>query len=167
MAAYGQQIVQHKTKKQGLAYLTKLYSHISVQDDSARKSLATFMAGKGDVLLGYESEALAAQQAGAPIDIVIPPQTILIENPAAVTTKATYPKAANAFLSFLYSKTAQTIFAQNGYRPVRKDVAKAFDFPRPKKLFTIRDLGSWPTVQRKFFDPTGGYLVKIERNRKG
>lgn len=167
MAAYGQQIVQHKSKKQALAYLSRLYSHISVQDDSARKSLATFMAGKGDVLLGYESEALAAQKAGAPIDIVIPPQTILIENPAAVTTKATYPKAANAFLSFLYSKTAQTIFAQNGYRPVRKDVAKAFDFPRPRKLFTIRDLGSWPTVQRKFFDPTGGYLVKIERNRKG
>jgi sulfate transport system substrate-binding protein len=166
MAAYGAQIVQHRTKAKALAYLQTLYNHISVQDDSARKSMATFTSGKGDVLLGYESEALAAQKAGAPIDIVIPPQTILIENPAAVTAHPSNAKAANAFLSFLYGKAAQTIFAQNGYRPVRADVARSFSFAKPKKLFTIRNLGSWPTIQRQFFDPTQGYLAKIERNKK-
>jgi sulfate transport system substrate-binding protein len=165
MAAYGSQIVQHKTKTQALAYLQKLYNHISVQDTSASKSMATFNSGKGDVLLGYESEALAAQKAGANFDIVIPPQTILIENPIAVTTDATNPKAANAFVSFLHSKTAQAIFAHNGYRSVRSDVAKSIKFPRPKTLFTIRKLGAWPTIQRQFFDPTSGYLVKIEHNK--
>jgi sulfate transport system substrate-binding protein len=166
MAAYGQAIVRHRTKKQALAYLQGLYNHISVQDDSARKSMATFTSGKGDVLLGYESEALAAQKAGADFDIVIPPQTILIENPVAVTTDVTSPKAANAFVSYLYGKAAQTVFAQNGYRPVRSDVAKSFKFAKPKTLFTIRRLGSWPTVQRQFFDPTNGYLVTIEHNKK-
>lgn len=166
MAAYGAQIMQHRTKKQALAYLQSLYNHISVQDTSASKSMATFNSGKGDVLLGYESEALAAQKAGASFDIVIPPQTILIENPLAVTTDATDAKAANAFVSFLYGKTAQTIFAQNGYRSVRPDVAKKFKFAKPKTLFTIRKLGGWPTIQRQFFDPTSGYLVTIEHNKK-
>ena len=43
-----------------------------------------FTAGKGDVLLSYENEAIAAQQAGEDIDYVIPDQTILIQNPIAV-----------------------------------------------------------------------------------
>lgn len=166
MAAYGSQIMQHRTKKQALAYLQRLYDHISVQDTSASKSMATFASGKGDVLLGYESEARAAQKAGANFDIVIPPQTILIENPVAVTKDATSPKAATAFLSFLYGKAAQTIFAQNGYRSVRADVAKKFRYAKPKTLFTIRQLGSWPTIQRQFFDPASGYLATIEHNKK-
>jgi sulfate transport system substrate-binding protein len=165
MAAYGAQIMQKKTKKQALAYLQNLYSHISVQDTSAAKSMATFNSGKGDVLIGYESEALAAQKAGANFDIVIPPQTILIENPVAVTTDASDAKVTNAFVNFLYGKTAQTIFAQNGYRSVIPAVAKKFKTTKPKTLFTIRKLGGWPAIQRQFFDPTTGYLVKIEHNK--
>jgi ABC-type sulfate transport system substrate-binding protein len=51
---------------------------------------------------------------------------------------------------------------------VVKSVAKKFSFPKPKKLFSIRDfgLGGWTKVQGQFFNPTGGLLVKIERNKK-
>jgi sulfate transport system substrate-binding protein len=82
-----------------------------------------------------------------------------------VTTDASDAKVANAFVNFLYGKTAQTIFAQNGYRSVIPAVAKKFKTTKPKTLFTIRKLGGWPAIQRQFFDPTTGYLVKIEHNK--
>ena len=89
-----------------------------VQDTSARNALQTFTGGKGDVLLDYENDAIFAQQNGEAVDYVIPSQTILIQNPAAVTVKASNPALAKAFLDFVYTPTAQKIFADNGYRPV-------------------------------------------------
>lgn len=165
MAAYGAQIAQHRTAKQATAYLTNLYSHISVQDKSASISLQTFLSGKGDVLLSYENEAIAAQQADANVDYVIPPQSILVENPVAVVKSSKHQTQATAFVNFLWSTTAQKLYGQNGYRPVVPKVLKTFHFKNPKTLFTIRNLGSWPAVETKFFDPTNGIVAKIERDK--
>jgi sulfate transport system substrate-binding protein len=165
MAAYGAQIAQKKSAKQATAYLTSLYSHISVQDKSASISLQTFLSGKGDVLLSYENEALAAQAAGSNVDYVIPPQTILIQNPVAVVKTGKHLAQANAFVKFLWSKTAQNLYGENGYRPVVASVLKKFFFKNPKTLFTIQKLGSWPAVETRFFDPTNGIVAKIERSK--
>lgn len=165
MAAYGAQIYQHKSKTQAIAYLAQLFDHVSVQDKSASDELQTFASGKGDVMLAYENEAIGAQQKGVSLDYVIPPQTILVENPIAVTKETRAPKQANAFVSFLYTAGAQRIFGHNGYRPVRADVLRQFHFQKPKTLFTIRNLGSWPKVQTQFFDPTNGIMANIERKK--
>src|SRR3954447_8929536 len=109
MAAYGSQIAQGKSDAEAQAFLKKLFDNVAVQDKSARDALATFTGGKGDVLISYENEAIAAQQAGEDVDYVIPPQTILIENPIAVTKDA--PDSAKAFVKFLYTPEAQGIFA--------------------------------------------------------
>ena len=37
------------------------------------------------MLISYENEAITAQKAGIDLDYVIPDQTILIQNPVAVT----------------------------------------------------------------------------------
>jgi sulfate transport system substrate-binding protein len=166
MAAYGAQIAQHKTSQQAIAYLTTLFvQHVSVQDDSARNELQTFVGGKGDVMLAYENEMIGAQQKGQSVDYVIPPQSILIENPVAVTATTKHPTQANAFFSFLWSSTAQKIFGQKGYRPVVKAVAKQFHFKHPSKLFTINALGGWANIQRDFFDSTNGIMAQIERKK--
>jgi sulfate/thiosulfate transport system substrate-binding protein len=87
MAAYGAQLELGKSEEEAVTYLRELFvEHVPVQDKSARESLQTFIAGKGDVLLAYENEAIFAQQAGQPIEYVVPDQTILIENPVAVTS---------------------------------------------------------------------------------
>ena len=101
MAAYGQVIHDGGAEADGVAYLTALFEHVPVQDDSARKSLATFIAGKGDVLLAYENEAIFAQQKGQDIDYIVPDSTILIENPVAVTASTRHPDQARAFLDFV------------------------------------------------------------------
>lgn len=162
MAAYGQIIKNGGTEADGVAYLKALFKNVPVQDDSARKSLATFTSGKGDVLLAYENEAIFAQQKGQDIDYVVPDSTILIENPAAVTSTTKHPRQAKAFYDFLRTPDAQAIFAKNGYRPVVAGVNSPYDFPTPTGLFTIADLGGWTAVTKKFFDPAGSVMADVE-----
>jgi len=164
MAAYGAALKAGKTPAEAQQYLADLFHNVAVQDSSARNALQTFTGGKGDVLLDYENDAVFAQQNGEPVDYVIPSQTILIQNPAAVTVKSKNPAAAKAFLDFIYTPTAQKIFAANGYRPVVPGVVPANKFKTPAQLFTIADLGGWTAVTAKFFDPTSGVVTKIEQS---
>src|SRR5207249_4663615 len=98
-------------KQQALDYLGRLFKNVPVQDKSARDSLQTFVGGKGDVLLAYENEAITAQQKGQSVDYVVPDQTILIQNPIAVTTTTKNAAKARAFVDFTRSQEAQKIFA--------------------------------------------------------
>jgi sulfate/thiosulfate transport system substrate-binding protein len=159
MAAYGAQLEQGKTDAQAQDYLTKLFDHVPVLDKSAREALQTFTAGKGDVLISYENEAITAQQKGEKLDYVIPDQTILIQNPAAVTKDA--PRAATDFLDFLRSPAAQKIFAEKGYRTVDPSLADTKTYPVPPKLFKIDKFGGWSKVNDEFFDPENGIITKI------
>ena len=162
-AAYGAEIKEGKTPAQADAYLSALFHNVVSQDTSARNALQTFLAGKGDALIDYESEAIADQKKGSAISYVIPPQTILIQNPVAITTKGDSP-AAKAFVSYLLSPAGQGIWAANGYRPVISGVAGASSFPTPPGLFTIDTLGGWTAVNKQFFDPTSGVVTKIEQS---
>jgi sulfate/thiosulfate transport system substrate-binding protein len=162
MAGYGAQIELGKSEDQALKYLHDLLSHTPVQDKSAREALQTFVGGKGDVMLAYENEAITAQQKGESVDYVVPDQTILIENPIAVTKDA--PPAAQAFVDFLRSDEAQRIYGQKGYRPVVQSVLDTFSFPKPSGLFTIEKFGGWGEVKSKFFDPDKGLVAKIEQD---
>jgi sulfate/thiosulfate-binding protein len=167
MAAYGAWRRGGLTHAQAVAKLTKLFENVSVQDTSARNALQTFISGKGDVLLAYEADARAAIAAGAPIRYVIPKRTILIEMPAAITTHTSHPTEAAAFLNYLWTPPAQTLFARAGFRPVAPSVMKSFRSVYPSKgldIFKITDrlLGGWKTAQPKFFDPTNGIVTKIE-----
>jgi sulfate transport system substrate-binding protein len=161
MAAYGAQLEQGKSPEQAQQYLADLFKNVSVLDKSARESLQTFSSGKGDVLLGYENEAILAQQNGEKLDYIVPDQTILIENPLAATSDAKDPKLAKAFVDFLYTPTAQKIFVGKGYRPIVKDTPGADRFPTPKDLFDITKFGGWDKVNDEFFDPAEGVVAKI------
>ena len=143
------------------AYLEELFKHVPVLDKSARESLQTFSSGKGDVLLGYENEAILAQQSGEEIDYVVPDETILIENPLAVVNESQNLETAAAFVDFLYTREAQQIFADTGYRPVVEGVEPQHDFPDPPKLFDITKFGGWDKVNDEFFDPEAGVVAEI------
>src|SRR5579862_7123053 len=165
MAGYGAELKEGKTPAQALAYVrTLLTKNVSVQDSSASAALQTFVSGKGDVLLDYESDAIAAEKAGDAIQYIIPKQTILIQTPIAVTAKSSHATQAKAFLAFQWSAAGQTIWAQQGYRPVLASVAKQYasKFPVPAQLFDIGFLGGWTKVKKEFFDPSTGSVTKIE-----
>jgi sulfate transport system substrate-binding protein len=171
MAAYGSWLKLGKTRAQARAKLLQLFQHVVVQDKSARDSLNTFLSGKGDVLLTYENEAIAAQLAGQKVQYVIPRSTILIENPIAVIKTSDNKDKANAFIRFLKTPAAQQVFADRGYRPIVKRIldANRKKFPVRPGQFTIDQLGlgGWTKVQKDFFDPDNGVLATIERKVGG
>jgi sulfate/thiosulfate transport system substrate-binding protein len=161
MAAYGAQLEDGKTPEQAKKYLSTLFENVPVLDKSARESLQTFTSGKGDVLLGYENEAILAQQQGEELDYVIPDETLLIENPVAVVNESKDPELAQSFVDFLYTPKAQEIFASKGYRPVVEGTAGADKFPTPAKLFEIGKFGGWGKVNDEFFEPEGSVVADI------
>jgi sulfate transport system substrate-binding protein len=163
MAAYGAELSQGKSKAGAKAYLADLLKHTASQPSSASNALQTFLSGEGDVLLDYEDDALYAQRKGEPISIVTPPNTILIQNPIAVTTTPADPAAAKAFVAYLLSPAGQKVWGQQGYRPVLPKVAAEFKFAQPKKVFTIASLGGWTKVNTTFFTPGTGVVAQIEQ----
>jgi sulfate transport system substrate-binding protein len=167
IAAYGAQRKLGKSHAQSVKYLSKLYDHVVSQDKSAREALQTFLAGRGDVLLSYENEAIFAKNHNQPIDFVMPKSTIQIANPIAVVKTSGNKTTARAFVNFLRTKPAQVIFAQNGYRPVLRAAAKGFSFPYPPGVFSIQWLGGWAKVDKQFFDSRNGIVTKIQRRKGG
>jgi sulfate/thiosulfate transport system substrate-binding protein len=161
MAGYGAQLKEGKSAAEAQAYLKTLFHNVVSQDSSARNSLQTFTAGRGDALLGYENEAITAQKKGQPIDYVIPSDTILIQAPVAVLGSS---KPAQEFVNYLVSPAGQAIWAASGYRPVISGVPGASKFPTPSGLFTIASLGGWKTVTKQFFEPETGIVTKIEQS---
>jgi sulfate transport system substrate-binding protein len=164
MAAYGAELAQGKSKAEARNYVKELLAHTTSQPTSASNALEEFLSGEGDVLIDYEDDALYAQRKGEPISIVTPPNTILIQNPIAVTTSPSDPTAAKAFEAFLLSTAGQKIWAEQGYRPVLANVASQFRFATPKKIFTIASLGGWTKVDSTFFTPGTGTVATIEQS---
>jgi sulfate/thiosulfate-binding protein len=167
MAAYGAQRKIGKSQAQSVKYLEKLYDHVVSQDKSAREALQTFLAGRGDVLLSYENEAIFAEKHDQSIDYTIPKATIAIENPIAVVKTSSNKTTANAFVRYLRTRPAQVIFGDNGYRPVLRSAAKKYGFPVPKLMFSIKWLGGWAKVDKQFFDSRNGIVTKIQRRTGG
>ena len=167
MAAYGGALRAGKTPARAQAFLAQMWKHVVAQPASAREGLQTFVAGRGDVFLAYENEAIFAQKHNQPVQFVIPKATILIENPIAVTSTSQHKQQAQAFVNFLRTKTAQRIFAENGYRPLVEGVTQGLNFPVRPQLFTIKYVGGWAKVEKKFFDPNSGIMAKIEGSSGG
>ena len=164
LAGYGAQLTTGQSPAKAKSYLAKLLGNTVSQPVSASTALQAFLAGQGDVLLDYQDDADYAVSQGEPITVVTPPQSILIQNPIALTTSGAKNPAAKAFEAFVLSPAGQKVWAKQGYQPVLASVAKKFKFPEPSKLFTISSLGGWTKVNSTFFDPTTGIVAKIESN---
>lgn len=147
------------SEEEARQFVTDLLGNTIALPGSGREATTAFDDGAGDVLLSYENEAILAKQNGAAVDYVVPPDTLLIENPAAVTVDA--DQTAQDFLDFMTGPDAQADYAQSGFRPVVDGVEvdevegandPADPFPAPEQLFTIDDdFGGWATAADEFF----------------
>jgi sulfate transport system substrate-binding protein len=171
LAAYGAERKLGKTDKQATSFVQKLMQHVVSQDSSGANALNTFLAGKGDVLLTYESEAYAAVAAGKDVHMVIPKQTMVIELPMVVLKNSSNKATAQQFVEFVHTERAQEIFAQNGYRPVVKAALRKYAsrYGGRPVMFRISDplFGGWRKADKTWFDPSKGRMAKIEANVGG
>ena len=155
-------------------FLRDVMKNVSVFDKGARESIISFEKGIGDVLISYENEVLMGRKAsGDTYEMKIPASTILIENPVAVidqyAEKHGVKEAAEAFRDFLWTREAQRVFAEFGFRPVDAELEReaASKFPPPRDLWTIDYLGGWDRVIREFFGLQGIFTQVMEEVEKG
>ena len=171
LAAYHQTVQAGGSEADAKKYLTEFFSHVVALPGSGRDATNAFLQGTADVLISYENEAILARQSGEKFDYVVPDNTLLIENPAALLKDAN-PKA-RAYLDFVLSPAGQEEFARFGFRPVIEgvdvgSVEGAIDpadpFPIPSGLFTVADdLGGWKAVNAKFFAEETGIVPQIQQ----
>jgi sulfate transport system substrate-binding protein len=162
MAIYGSAIEEGASEEEALEAVKTVLEKTTAQPGSGRDAFSAFSQGEGNVLLTYENEAIKAEKEGEEVEYVIPPYTIEIETPVAVTKEAPEP-AAEEFLKWMWSDEGQELWAENGYRPVNKKLVDAKQFPEPEKgLFQIAKFGGWAKVKDQFFDEEKGSVAKIE-----
>ena len=148
-------------------FLLSVLNNVTVMDKGARESITNFEKGVGDAIITYENEILVGQQAGQDYEYIIPTSTILIENPVAVVDvyadKHGTRAAAEAFVDFLFTPAAQSVFARRGLRSVDGAVAAAAAYPAVADIFTIADLGGWDKVTPEFFGGDGIYTRLVSQ----
>ena len=164
LAAYAAQRHLGKGDKQAVAYVEQLFRNVVAQPTSGANATTAFLAGQGDVLITYESEAIAARLKGTSLQYVIPRQTLLIQLPIAVLEHSANRDLANQFIQYTKETPQQVAFGQNGFRPVNPQAAGRFtNFPLRPGQITLADrtLGGYAAVQKRWFDQ-GGLMASIE-----
>lgn len=153
------------------AFVAAMFKNVAVLDTGARGSTNTFVQrGVGDVLVGWESDALLVSKefAKEEFEIIYPSVSIKAEPPVAVVdkvaTKRGTTELARGYLEFLYTDTAQEIIAKNSFRPTSAAVLeKHKDQFKPISLFTVDEVfGGWKTAQKTHFDD-GGTFDQIQK----
>jgi sulfate transport system substrate-binding protein len=154
--------------------LKGIFSNVTVLDKSARDSIKNFETGNGDVAITYENEILTAQKAGLEDEMVIPPSTVLIENPVAVVDENVdehcVRDVAEAFVDYLHTQEAKDLYTTVGFlrSTDATEAAKGSDeFPAIKALFTVDDLGGWDTLGDKVFGEPDGIFTKAFAEAQG
>jgi sulfate transport system substrate-binding protein len=153
---------------QAIDLLTRIQRNVKVMDKSGRESVTTFERGVGDVIVTYENELLPRVKSQRPYEIIVPPETVWIENPAAVVDKYAdrhkVTDVAEAFVTFLHGPDAQKAFLELGFRPLDSAASPSTTatFPQPAQLFTIADLGGWDQISTKLFGPQGLWTQVVE-----
>jgi len=146
------------------AFLTSLYhEHVPVLDEGARGAATSFAQQEiGDVHVTWENEALREVAASnGKLRIIYPPISMLAEPvvawvDAALTSKDKLEQA-KAYLTFLFSDTAQETIARLGYRPYTSDALRkaGVSFPDLKLVPITAIAKDWDDAGQKFFEENG------------
>lgn len=163
LAAWAHVAAQGGSEKEAGEFLSKVIKNTVALPGSGRDATTSFTGGTGNVLLSYENEAIYARQKDQSIlDYVVPDDTLLIENPGAVTKSAT--AKAKTWLDYVLTEPAQKIYAQYGFRPLVGEAPSSVKgvqdastpFPEITHLFTIdKNFGGWKETNSKYFGDNG------------
>ena len=156
------------------SFVASLYKNVPVLDSGARGSTTTFVErGIGDVLVGWENDALLAVHdlGKGKFQIVNPSMSILAEPPVAVVDKVADGKVtrtvAQAYLQYLYSPAGQEIVARHYFRPRMASVAKKYasQFAKIKLVTVAQVFGNWQKAQSTYFADGGVFDQIYQPNR--
>lgn len=152
-------------------FMRNLYGNVLVMDSGARGATTTFVEnGQGDVLVSWENEAISTMKAYPGEYEIISPSVSILAQPSVAIVDENVDKngtreIAHEYLAWLYSKDAQRIIGDYGFRPsddnVLHEYADMFDLSM--QLCTINDFGGWDEAYARYF-MDGGVFDEIYGN---
>lgn len=148
LAEYGSVYRQNGDQEAAKQRLSDIQAQVILSPSSSRQALKAFLFGQGNVLVTYEQDALLAQSRGAAVEIIMPPLTIVSEHVAVVidpNVKSSERKVVDAFVSFLWSDTAQRSLTRYYFRSVTDEALNNSvpEFQNIENPFKAIDLGGW------------------------
>ena len=143
LAVYGSVLLESGDQAEAKAHLEAIWDNVVMLAPSARAALTLFELGVGDALITYEQDARLALTRGVPLEIIIPPRTIVAQHVVTIVDSNVTPpeqSAAQAFIDFLLSEAGQEAFSSYHLRPVG---GSREAFPPLVRPFTAAELGGW------------------------
>jgi sulfate/thiosulfate-binding protein len=152
--------------------LTAMFKNVTVMDKSANDSLKNFQSGNGDVAISYENQILLTQSSDSKDQMVVPPSTVLVQNPTVVVDKNAQKHCvlpiANAFVKWLHGSEAQEIYAKTGFfravdpAQAQQGSAKLGQAPLTD-VFTADQIGGWnQLINNTVFGPNGAFTQALK-----
>ncbi len=143
LAEYGSALMESDDRAVARSQLEAIWHNVQLLAPSARATLTLFELGAGDGLVTYEQDARLALGRGVPLEIVVPPNTIVAQHMVVIVDAnltAAERAVAEAFVSYLLSDPGQQAFTQYHLRPAyfESDL-----FPPLIEPFTVDELGGW------------------------
>ena len=133
--------------------LQAIWDNVRLLGPSARATLTLFELGAGDAMITYEQDARLAQERGVPLEIIVPPRTIIAQNIAVVVddniSRCERP-IVEAIMDYLWSDAGQQILGQYYMRPAAYVNG---EFPSMNQPFTVEDLGGWLHAYSRLVEP--------------
>lgn len=153
---------EHYPQAKADRFMKAWLRNVTIFDTGARGATTNFVRRKqGDVLVTWENEAYVAKKyfGADAFEIVYPSVSILCEPPVAVVDSVVDARGtrgvATAYLKGLYEPAAQTLIAQNFFRPL---TASADTLPNnPSSLVTVGQMGGWKKLQAEHFAEGGSF----------
>jgi sulfate transport system substrate-binding protein len=143
LAEYGGALFESGDQETAQTQLKAIWDNVRWLAPSARATLTLFELGAGDALVTCEQDARLALARGVPLEIVVPPRTIVAQHMAVIVdanvTSAERP-VAQAFVRYLLSDVGQRAFSDYHQRSAH---LKSDTFPPLVEPFTVEELGGW------------------------
>ena len=150
-----------RRRSRRVAYLTQLFKHNVSQDTSGRNALNTFLVGPGRRAARLRERREARAVAGQ-ARLLPDPEGDAADRDAARRRQqpATRPRRTK-FVNWLYTPAAQTIWAQNGFRPVDLNVLAQVQEAVPAAAAALQD-----RLRRRLGQGEHAVLRSDERDRR-
>lgn len=152
LAEYGSGFLPTHDVDAGKARLAGIWHNVRLLGPSARAAMTLFELGAGDALVTYEQDALLALERGVPLEIVVPPRTVVAEHVAVIVddnVTASERPVAQALVDFLLSEAGQEILGRYHLRPPD---CGGDGFQALAEPFRVDELGGWSRVYRDLIE---------------
>lgn len=124
-----------KGEEEAWEYFDQLVEQANSIPDSGSSPTSAVSLGETDVAIGFDFMAYEQQANGESVDFIVPEETPVLANPAALIKDAPNEEGGQQFIDFLLSDEAQEIIAQWQHLPIMESV----DSETPIGIDSVRD----------------------------